>query len=161
MSKIKMLAAAGIAAFALSACAGQSLKPQPVAQVQSQTERNKANVLAFYDLAFNQHKLQEATDKYVAEPYIQHNPQVADGGKAFVDAMSPLFKEYPQSHVTIKRVIADGDFVWLHLHSQNHAQDLGEAVIDIFRLDGNGKIVEHWDVVQSVPAKTVSGHSMF
>lgn len=56
---------------------------------------------------------------------------------------------------------ADGDLVWLHVHSQVDDKDIGEAVVDIFRLDDNGKIVEHWDVIQTVPEKTVSGRGMF
>ena len=123
--------------------------------------RNKENVAAFYELAFNQHKLDEAVAKYVAEPYIQHNPGVADGGKAFIDAFAPFLKEHPQSHADIKRVIAEDDFVVVHVHSQLTPDDRGEAVIDIFRLDENGKIVEHWDVAQPVPEKTASGHTMF
>ena len=123
--------------------------------------RNKENVAAFYELAFNQHKLDEAVAKYVAEPYIQHNPGVADGGKAFIDAFAPFLKEHPQSRADIKRVIAEDDFVVVHVHSQLTPEERGEAVIDIFRLDENGKIVEHWDVAQPVPEKTVSGHAMF
>ena len=123
--------------------------------------RNKENVIAFYELAFNQHKLDEAVEKYVAEPYIQHNPGVADGGKAFIDAFGPFLKQNPQSHADIKRVVAEGDLVVVHVHSQNTPEERGEAVIDIFRLDDNGKIVEHWDVAQAIPEQTVSGHEMF
>ena len=123
--------------------------------------RNKENVVAFYELAFNQHKLEEAVAQYVAEPYIQHNPGVADGGKAFIDAFAPFLKEHPQSRADIKRVVAEGDLVVVHVHSQLTPEERGEAVIDIFRLDENGKIVEHWDVAQPVPEKTASGHTMF
>ncbi len=123
--------------------------------------RNKENVVAFYELAFNQHKLEEAVAKYVAESYIQHNPGVADGGKAFIDAFAPFLKEHPQSHADIKRVIAEDDLVVVHVHSQLTPEERGEAVIDIFRLDENGKIVEHWDVAQPIPEKTASGHTMF
>ena len=123
--------------------------------------RNKENVAAFYELAFNQHKLDEAVAKYVAEPYIQHNPGVADGGKAFIDSFAPYLKEHPQSRATIKRVIAEGDLVVVHVHSQSAPDDRGEAVMDIFRLDADGKIVEHWDVAQAIPEQTVSGHEMF
>ena len=123
--------------------------------------RNKENVIAFYELAFNQHKLDEAVEKYVAEPYIQHNPGVADGGKAFIDSFAPYLKEHPQSRATIKRVIAEGDLVVVHVHSQNTPDERGEAVMDVFRLDADGKIVEHWDVAQAIPEQTVSGHEMF
>ncbi len=60
----------------------------------------------------------------------------------------------------IKRAIADGDLVALLLHSKSTKKDLGLAVVDIFRLE-NGKIVEHFDVVQSVSEKTANGNTMF
>ena len=131
------------------------------AHTHSQVARNKANALAFYEMAFNQHRVQEAVDKYVGKTYLQHNPTVADSGKAFVDAFAPFLKENPQSRAEIKRVLADGDLVALHVFSRTSPQDKGEAVVDIFRFDQAGKIVEHWDVIQAVPDKTASGRSMF
>ncbi|MDG2938674.1 ester cyclase [Bisgaard Taxon 10/6] len=132
-----------------------------VAMAQTTPEQNKANALAFYEMAFNQHKVQEATDKYIGKEYLQHNPTVADGGKAFVDAFVPFLKANPKSRAEIKHVMADGDLVMLHVHSKLNEQDRGEAVVDIFRFDENGKIVEHWDVIQAVPEKTESGRGMF
>lgn len=128
---------------------------------QTTPEQNKENAIAFYELVFNQHKLQEGVDKYIGKEYLQHNPGVADGAKAFVDAFDPFLKANPQSKAEIKRVIADGDLVALHVHSQLNAKDRGEAVVDIFRFDKDGKIVEHWDVIQAVPEKTESSRSMF
>lgn len=78
-----------------------------------------------------------------------------------MDAFTPFLKEHPQSRAEIKRVVAEGDLVMLHVHSTLNPQDKGEAVVDIFRFDENGKIVEHWDVIQAVPEKTASGRSMF
>lgn len=86
----------------------------PLAFAADTLARNKENVAAFYELAFNQHKLEEAVAQYVAEPYIQHNPGVADGGKAFIDAFAPFLKEHPQSHADIKRVVAEDDLVVVH-----------------------------------------------
>ncbi|WP_418145930.1 ester cyclase [Actinobacillus pleuropneumoniae] len=130
------------------------------AMAHTTPEQNKKNALEFYELVFNQHKVQEGTDKYIGKEYLQHNPTVADGGKAFVDAFAPFLKEHPQSRAEIKRVVAEGDLVMLHVHSTLNPQDKGEAVVDIFRFDENGKIVEHWDVIQAVPEKTASGRSM-
>ncbi|MDD0824046.1 ester cyclase [Mannheimia sp. AT1] len=124
-------------------------------------EQNKKLALEFYEMAFNQHKVKEATEKYVGKEYLQHNPSVADGGQAFIDAFEPFLKEHPKSKAEIKRVMADGDLVMLHVHSTMDENDRGEAVVDIFRFDENGKIVEHWDVIQAVPEKTESGRSMF
>lgn len=123
--------------------------------------QNKENALAFYEMVFNQHKLQEASDKYIGKEYLQHNPNVADGKQAFIDAFAPFLKAHPKSKATVKRVIAEGDLVALHVHSQLDDQDRGEAVVDIFRFDKDGKIVEHWDVIQAVPEKTESGRGMF
>lgn len=149
--------------LAMNACTSSNANPTPHTQTIQQTklERNKANVLDFYELAFNQHKLQEAVNKHIGKEYLQHNPSVADGGQAFIDAFAPFLKEHPQSRASVKRVIAEGDLVMVHVHSQMNAKNRGEAVVDIFRLDNNGKIVEHWDVIQAVPEKTVSGRGMF
>lgn len=123
-------------------------------------ELNKKVVTEFYELAFNQHKPTEAAKKYFGDKYIQHNPQVPNGAAAFYNYFEGFFKENPKSHVKIHRVIADGDLVALHLHSKTDKKDLGRAIVDIFRLE-NGKIVEHFDVVQPVPAKTANGNTMF
>jgi predicted SnoaL-like aldol condensation-catalyzing enzyme len=123
-------------------------------------EQNKKVVRDFYEMAFNQHKPTEAAKKYFGDKYIQHNPHVPNGAEAFTSYFETYFKQNPKSHVTFSHVLADGDLVALHLHSQQNEKDLGRAIVDIFRVE-NGKIVEHWDVVQSVPEKTVSGNSMF
>ncbi|WP_264352514.1 nuclear transport factor 2 family protein [[Mannheimia] succiniciproducens] len=86
---------------------------------------------------------------------------MADGADAFVQAFTQLAQSKPQARGTIKRVIAEGDYVVLHVHRQDTPDDLGRAVVDIFRLDKDGKIIEHWDVGQAVPEKTASGRSMF
>ncbi|WP_416191849.1 nuclear transport factor 2 family protein [Neisseria sp. CCUG12390] len=163
--KVKaLLISTALAAAVLTGCQNTNAAARTgVAQTaqQQQVERNKANALAFYEMAFNQHKVKEATEKYVGDVYLQHNPGVADGGQAFIDAFVPFLKEHPKSKAEIKRVMADGDLVMLHVHSTIDEKDRGEAVVDIFRFDENGKIVEHWDVIQQVPEKTASGRSMF
>lgn len=124
-------------------------------------EQNKAAALEFYEMAFNQHKVKEATEQFIGTEYLQHNPTVKDGGQAFIDAFEPFLKAHPKSRAEIKRVVAEGDLVMLHVHSTMDENDRGEAVVDIFRFDENGKIVEHWDVIQTVPEKTESGRLMF
>lgn len=123
-------------------------------------EKNKKVVVDFYEMAFNQHKPTEAAKIYFGPKYIQHNPHVPNGASAFYNYFESYFKKNPEAHVLIKRAIADGDLVALHLHSKSTKKDLGLAVVDIFRLE-NGKIVEHFDVVQSVPEKTANGNTMF
>ena len=123
-------------------------------------ETNKKVVTQFYDLAFNQHQPKEAMDKYGGSDYIQHNPFVATGKQPFIDFFQDFQKRNPQSCAEIKRIIAEGDLVVVHVRSTLNPRDRGRAVMDIFRLE-NSKIVEHWDVGQSIPEKSANDNTMF
>ncbi|UYW72212.1 nuclear transport factor 2 family protein [Bacillus cereus] len=142
---------------------GHSTKSENVATVSkdnvTEKEKNKKMVVDFYNEVFNKHNI-DIIPKYVSEDYKQHNPFVADGRKAFMDFFKEDFVKNPNSFAEIKRVVAEGDTVALHVHSRTNSQDKGVAIVDIFRIK-DGKIVEHWDVIQEIPNEAANNNTMF
>jgi predicted SnoaL-like aldol condensation-catalyzing enzyme len=130
-----------------------------VARDSDHEEANRQLVVSFYDGVFNKHDVDRAS-QVLADDYKQHNPQLGDGKAAFVQYFAEFFVRNPAAHSRIVRSASDGDLVFLHVHSTAHLTDRGDAVVDIFRVD-NGKIVEHWDVIQSVPAESTNTNTMF
>ena len=124
------------------------------------TKANERTVVDFYNLAFNAHKPAEAAQRYIGSTYIQHNPLVPNGAEPFVQHFAEFFKAHPASALDMIRVIAKGDLVVVHSKFTTGPDDRGQAIIDIFRL-AKGKIVEHWDAIQQIPARTANGNTMF
>jgi predicted SnoaL-like aldol condensation-catalyzing enzyme len=123
-------------------------------------ETNKQTVLAYLNTAFNEKKPAEAVEKYGGSHYIQHNPQAPDGFEAFVQFVGGFLEQFPQTSFDIKRAVAEGDLVVTHSLLKTSPGDRGTAVADFFRLE-DGKVVEHWDVLQPIPESAANEHPMF
>src|SRR5215217_2531734 len=123
------------------------------------SEQNKQTALAFVNTAFNEKKPAEAVENYGGSHYIQHNPQAPDGFEAFIQFVEGFVEQFSQLSFDIKRAIAEGDLVVTHSLPKTSPEDRGSAVADIFRLE-DGKVVEHWDVVQPVPESAAIDHPM-
>ncbi|WP_375688407.1 nuclear transport factor 2 family protein [Pseudooceanicola sp. LIPI14-2-Ac024] len=123
-------------------------------------ETDKSNVIAFYEMMFNDCRPADALAQYAGADYIQHNPHVGDGKQAFVDYFDRMAREHPGKRVEVKRAFADDGHVILHCY-QYWPNGADYAGIDIFRLDADGKVVEHWDVLQEIPDHSQNDNGMF
>jgi predicted SnoaL-like aldol condensation-catalyzing enzyme len=152
MNKVLVLAAAvaltatADSADAQSAAKGLTTNPAGIAAVE------------FLDLAINQRKIDEAV-KYLAPPYTQHNLQIPDGIEGARTGIPAFIKLFPGLHLDFKRVMVDGDLVAVHSALAGMAEH-GSVVVDIFRVK-DGKLVEHWDVIEPVPAVVVNNNTMY
>jgi len=120
---------------------------------------NKRLVVAFYDAAINKKDYAQAV-RFLGPEYRQHNPTAHDGAAGLKDFIEFLKSKFPDQHGDIKQVIAEGDLVVLHVHSTRGDGTAGRAIVDIFRV-AHGKVVEHWDVIQDIPAKSANDNGMF
>jgi predicted SnoaL-like aldol condensation-catalyzing enzyme len=130
--------------MALSACAATG----PVAHA-ARAQQNLAVVLAFVDMAYNRHEVEQAFKLYVGAEYRQHNPLLGDGRMSAIKAlMAYTHEQFPELHQEVKRTVAQGDLVAVHIDETRSAAERaagrGRAIIDLFRLE-HGRIVEQWD----------------
>jgi len=127
--------------------------------IMADLARNKELVLAFYKKLIGE-KDYEAARRYMGAEYRQHAPYAADGHTGVAEWVRKFKEAFPQHHYEVKKIIAEGDLVVLHLHGKSGLHPFGESVIDIFRIE-NGKVVEHWDVIQPIPESADNANSMF
>ena len=120
----------------------------------SRAVRNKNNVLDLYELMINTKRSEEGTAKHVRPAYIQHNPLIADGSVALGQFFGKITRERARARVVVHKIIAVGDYVWAHVNFLNlfndDPEDTGLAGVDIYKMDAEGKAVEHWDTLQFV-----------
>ncbi|MDC1311876.1 nuclear transport factor 2 family protein [Burkholderiales bacterium] len=117
------------------------------------------NAISFYRMAF-EGKPRKAVERYVGDEYIQHNPSVRDGKEGFIDYFEQMHREYESKRIEFLRAVSEGDLV--ALHTRQIWPDKEEYVtMDFFRFGDNGKIIEHWDSIQSVPKESMNTNTMF
>jgi predicted SnoaL-like aldol condensation-catalyzing enzyme len=120
---------------------------------------NKKNAIDFYRMAYLGEP-RAAIERYVGEEYIQHNPLVGDGKAPFIEYFERMTEEYPNKQIEFVRAVAEGNLVAVHTH-QVWPGNEEYVTMDFFRFDENGKIVEHWDVVQEIPDVSKNENTMY
>jgi predicted SnoaL-like aldol condensation-catalyzing enzyme len=115
-----------------------------------QEEKNKRLVTEFFLTFYNDKDLVKA-DVMMHPDFVNHHPYSGKGIDGTIDAVNKhLFEKYPQFKVSIKRIAAEGDFVWIQSYTQDYPGDHGKMSMDIWRIQ-DGKIAEHWDIIQDIP----------
>jgi predicted SnoaL-like aldol condensation-catalyzing enzyme len=153
---MRVLIVVALAAVLTGCATGERAKAD--ADRLASTAANKKLVVDFYRTVFIEKRVVEGFERYVAADYIQHNPLLATGREPAVKFLGSRMTR--ESVTDIKRVVAEGDLVVVQVHARTNLSDRGRAVIDIFRV-ADGKIVEHWDVIQPVPEKPANSNTMF
>ena len=116
--------------------------------------RNINNVLTLYQMMINENKAVEGTAKFLTSGYVQHNPLIADGSVALGKYFAGVKASHPSAHVVVHRIIAVGDYVFAHVNFINlltdDPNDTGVAGVDIYKMNAEGRAVEHWDALELV-----------
>ncbi|MEJ7641124.1 MAG: ester cyclase [Candidatus Nitrosocosmicus sp.] len=120
--------------------------------------RNDKIVREFYNKVFFD-KNASAAVNYLEDDYIQHNPNVPTGREAFINAFTLIFEQSPNYSTQIQRLYTDGDYVIVHSFAP--IGDTGNSIVDIYKVNDNGKIAEHWDVLQKIPSNPANNNTMF
>ncbi len=161
-SKSKVRSKAGGSAPARKAAARRkppARKPRRAASTAAKLAANKKLVLAFYEQIIGRKDF-DAALKYMGATYRQHAPYAADGHEGLRAWLAGFKAAFPNHRYEVKRVLAEGDYVMLHLHGMGGPNPHGESVVDIFRVE-DGKVVEHWDIIQPIPESADNANSMF
>jgi predicted SnoaL-like aldol condensation-catalyzing enzyme len=116
--------------------------------------RNVDNVLTLYEMMINENKAEEGTARFLVPDYVQHNPLIADGSAALGKYFAQVKASHPGAYVVVHKIIAVGDYVFAHVNFVNlltdDPNDTGVAGVDIYKMNADGKAVEHWDALELV-----------
>jgi len=112
-------------------------------------------IRTLYEKVFNEGRA-DLLSGLIAGPFIQHNPLFPDGP----DPLMGYLKQAGGLPCEVKRLAIDGNLAFVHVRYPDWAGK-EHAAVDIFRFNDEGKIVEHWDVLQPVPDTSANNNTMF
>jgi predicted SnoaL-like aldol condensation-catalyzing enzyme len=142
-----------------SRCATEAAMGSGACHMEQQ-KQNKQTVISFYDLMFNQCKPADAIERYAGDVYIQHNPTVADGKQAFIESSS-VWRGSTLANVSSSDELSLNKNMWSCTATRSGQAMLTGLASTSSAWTTREKIVEHWDVLQRIPAESANGNSMF
>lgn len=122
-------------------------------------DKNKDAAVSFLKLAASG-KVREAYSKFVGVGFRHHNPFFEGSAESLMMGMEENARQNPDKILDVKRAIAEGELVVVHSHVRQKPDDLGAALVHIFRFE-NGRIAELWDLGQPVSGKSPNQYGMF
>ncbi|MCM3118255.1 ester cyclase [Neobacillus sp. MER 74] len=105
-------------------------------------------------------KARDAFQRYIGPDFCHHNPYFSGDADSLMLAMEENAALNPNKIFEVKLVIHEKDTVAVHSHVKQHPEDLGGAVVHIFRFKDN-QIVELWDIGQPIPEESPNENGMF
>lgn len=118
--------------------------------------RQLENAKRLYIRGIEDGEIEEVHKNYMGSTYTQHSTGVPDEKEGFAKFFEDFFKRYPKRKMNIVRAIEDENFVFVHVHQYLNGGEAQWITADIFRADEEGKIVEHWDVIDAYPKEIKS-----
>lgn len=116
------------------------------------TEENKTLVNQFVNDILVNGKMDKIGNYFENDNYTQHNPQIADGLSGLGKALEYMASQgITMTYSKVHKILGEGNFVLTiseGTFAGNHT-----SFYDLFRVE-QGKIVEHWDVIETIPAKS-------
>ncbi len=105
-------------------------------------------------------KVREAYRRHIGPGFRHHNPFFRGDADSLMLAMEENAAKNPHKILEVKRALEEGDIVAVHSHVKQKQEDLGGAVVHIFRFN-NDRIVEFWDLGQPIPENSPNENGMF
>ena len=121
--------------------------------------QNKDAAVSFLKMA-STGKVREAYAKFVGPEFRHHNPYYEGSADSLMQSMEENARQNPNKSLEVKHVIAEGDYVAVHSHVRQNPDELGGAVVHLFRFEED-RIVELWDVGQPMPEDAQNQYGMF
>ena len=105
---------------------------------------------------------QKIVASLLADDYVEHNPTLPGTKPGFLENLNQVFTGSPPKMIeyNLQRIYADNEYVITHSHFQD-IPELEASVVDIFKINDDGKIAEHWDIIQEIPDSFLNGNTLF